>query len=86
MSLIFQPTAALLRLSVLVVLIDASHGFTSSGWGASSCRKPGSCLSALTERQMQFWEDVDEGLNDIEALYASSKSMDIDRVRQFAKR
>lgn len=41
---------------------------------------------ALTERQMQFWEDVDEGLNDIEAFFLSSKGMDIDRVRRFAKR
>jgi hypothetical protein len=35
---------------------------------------------------MQFWEDVDEGLNDIEAFFLSSKGMDIDRVRRFAKR
>ena len=35
---------------------------------------------------MQFWEDVDEGLNDIEAFYQSSKGMDIDRVRRFAQR
>ena len=44
------------------------------------------CQFALTERQMQFWEDVDEGLNDIEAFFVSSKGMDIDRVRRFAKR
>jgi hypothetical protein len=44
------------------------------------------CQFALTERQMQFWEDVDEGLNDIEAFFLSSKGMDIDRVRRFAKR
>ncbi|KAI2491829.1 peptide-aspartate beta-dioxygenase [Fragilaria crotonensis] len=34
---------------------------------------------------MQFWEDVDEGLNDIEAFYQSSKGMDIDRVRRFTQ-
>ncbi|KAI2491635.1 peptide-aspartate beta-dioxygenase [Fragilaria crotonensis] len=34
---------------------------------------------------MQFWEDVDEGLNDIEAFYLSSKGMDIDRVRRFTQ-
>ena len=34
---------------------------------------------------MQFWEDVDEGLNDIELFY-SKKNMDIDRIRAFALR
>jgi len=43
-----------------------------------------SSLSALTERQMQFWEDVDTGLDDVEAFYATN-GLDIDRVRQFAK-
>ena len=43
------------------------------------------CLSALTERQMQFWEDVEEGLDDIENFYAK-KGEDIDRIRQFGRR
>lgn len=42
-------------------------------------------LSALTERQMQFWEDVEEGLDDVEEVYAS-KGQDIDRIRMFGKR
>jgi hypothetical protein len=41
---------------------------------------------ALTERQMQFWEDVDKGLDDIENYFKDKKGQDIDRIRQFAKR
>lgn len=41
-------------------------------------------LGALTERQMQFWEDVDAGLDDIENFYVK-KGQDIDRIRIFAK-
>lgn len=57
---------------------------------ASDCRpnnvqrRTTSSLAALTERQMQFWEDVDTGLNDIENFYAK-KGQDIDRIRTFAK-
>lgn len=40
---------------------------------------------ALTERQMQFWEDVDEGLDDIENFYIKN-GQSIDRIRQFSKR
>ncbi len=43
------------------------------------------CLNALTERQMQFWEDVEEGLDDIES-YFRKKGQNIDRIRQFGKR
>lgn len=43
------------------------------------------CLEALTERQMQFWEDVEEGLDDIEDFYAK-KGQSIDRLRVFGKR
>jgi len=41
-------------------------------------------LSALTERQMQFWEDVDDGLRDIENFYLK-KNQNIDRIRTFSK-
>jgi hypothetical protein len=43
------------------------------------------CLKALTERQMQFWEDVEEGLDDIEEFYAK-KGQNIERIRDFGKR
>ncbi|KAG7370292.1 aspartyl/asparaginyl beta-hydroxylase-like dioxygenase [Nitzschia inconspicua] len=35
---------------------------------------------------MQFWEDVEEGLDDIESFYRKKKGQDIDRIRQFGKR
>lgn len=46
---------------------------------------PSTRLSALTERQMQFWEDVEDGLDDVQNVYAS-KGQDIDRIRTFGKR
>ena len=41
-------------------------------------------LNALTERQQQFFEDVEAGLFDIEAFWLK-KGQDIDRVRRFKK-
>ena len=38
----------------------------------------------LTERQLQFWEDVDKGLDGIESFY-SKRGMSINRVREFAE-
>jgi aspartate beta-hydroxylase len=38
----------------------------------------------LTDRQLQFWEDVDNGLDEIADFY-SRRGMSIDRVRQFAE-
>jgi hypothetical protein len=43
------------------------------------------CLAALSERQMQFWEETEEGLDDIEDFYAK-KDQDIDRIREFGRR
>lgn len=42
-------------------------------------------LHALTERQAQFWDHVDDGLNDIENYYRK-KGGNIDRVRRFGMR
>ena len=39
----------------------------------------------LTDRQLQFWEDVDEGLDDIESFW-EKKNKNIDRIRLFALR
>lgn len=44
-----------------------------------------SSLRALTERQQQFWEDVEDGLDDVEAFY-EKKGGDINRVRRFGMR
>lgn len=43
------------------------------------------CLDALTERQEQFWEDVEEGLDDIEN-YHRERGQNIDRIRRFGVR
>ena len=42
-------------------------------------------LRALTDRQVQFWEDVDSGLNDIEKYY-NKQGLKIDRIRRFGMR
>lgn len=62
------------------ILSSEVHGFLA----APSSIHPSSTLDALTERQLQFWEDVDTGLTDIENFYAK-KGQDIDRIRIFAK-
>lgn len=41
-------------------------------------------LSALTERQQQFWEDVENGLDDLENYY-ESKGQSLDRIRGFGR-
>ena len=37
-----------------------------------------------SERQMQFWEDVDDGLNNVELVF-KEENLDIDRIRNFAQ-
>mmetsp|Transcript_21907 Transcript_21907/g.24932 ORF Transcript_21907/g.24932 Transcript_21907/m.24932 type:complete len:335 (+) Transcript_21907:120-1124(+) len=76
--------------SISILLLAYSfnnvHAFAvkSSLLPVSSGARSGNSLAALTERQMQFWEDVDDRLNDIEVVF-SSKGLDIDRIREFAK-
>lgn len=40
---------------------------------------------ALTERQMQFWEDVDDGLAEMET-YFRKHGQSLERIRKFVKR
>jgi hypothetical protein len=47
----------------------------------------------LSERQMQFWEDVEDGLDDMADFFnakqlqqPNSNHKNIDRIRTFAKR
>lgn len=63
-----------------VTTISAFAVITASSKDAKTWR-----LNALTERQMQFWEDVDDGLDDLERFWAK-QGQDIDRIRTFAKR
>ena len=51
----------------------------------SRCSTRTTSLFALTERQLQFWEDVEEGLDDIESFWLK-KGQDIDRIRKFSLR
>ena len=41
-------------------------------------------LSALTERQIQFWEDVADGIDDMAAYY-ESKGQSLERIRAFGR-
>jgi Aspartyl/Asparaginyl beta-hydroxylase len=85
----------LLLLLLLASLPGQGLGFgsrTSSAASSSSFGRRRSCLhqaaavvAALTERQVQFWEDVDEGLNDIEQFYEKKSGQDIYRIRQFSQ-
>jgi hypothetical protein len=54
--------------------------------GKRLCIPSSSCtqLMALTDRQMQFWEDVEDGLDDIEDFY-NKQGANIDRIRQFGR-
>jgi hypothetical protein len=74
---------------VLLACNLPSHAFVSDihplETRKSSLPTPETYLSALTERQMQFWEDVDAGLDDIENFYAKT-GKGIDRIRVFSKR
>lgn len=74
---------------VLAFILTYTRAFVRT---TSSCRHHAkmsepfcSKLGALTERQMQFWEDVEDGLNDIEVFYAK-RGQNIDRIREFGKR
>ena len=87
-----QPRRPIMRAfgSLLILFVESTRAFVVLPAPTCSSRKlspssDSSLLGALTERQMQFWEDVEEGLDDVEAYYAT-KGMDIDRVRDFGKR
>jgi hypothetical protein len=70
----------------LPLVLACASAFLSTE--SRTTRRPpqNSPLAALTERQQQFWEDVERGLDDIAEFYQSKKGMDIDRIRQFGKR
>jgi hypothetical protein len=70
-----------MRISFLFLLLTQIAAFQPQRVKVRS----NAALDALTERQMQFWEDVEDGLDDIESYWAR-KGFDIDRIRQFGKR
>jgi hypothetical protein len=61
--------------------ITQSHIATA----ASDADTTATIKKPLTDRQLQFWEDVDEGLDDIESFWGK-KNQNIDRIRLFALR
>ena len=87
-----MTTMILFHALVLVVLFAVDSGAWVNNNNAivgNTRRLPQSTTTslgaALTERQLQFWEDVEDGLDDIEAFYAK-KGENIDRIRQFGRR
>eukprot|EP00581_Thalassiosira_minuscula_P007558 CAMPEP_0183703464 /NCGR_PEP_ID=MMETSP0737-20130205/1200_1 /TAXON_ID=385413 /ORGANISM="Thalassiosira miniscula, Strain CCMP1093" /LENGTH=345 /DNA_ID=CAMNT_0025930223 /DNA_START=101 /DNA_END=1138 /DNA_ORIENTATION=+ len=74
-------------LSLLVVSALASyqttHAFQSVQYGRA--RSKLTALNVLTPRQLQFWEDVDDGLDDVEKFY-EAKGQSMERIRTFCQR
>lgn len=84
----------LILLSVLLGGVVHVYGWASVAylgrkWGAGHRDTVGRLLQfrmkVLTDRQLQFWEDVDEGLDEIENFYRKT-GQNIERIRQFSKR
>lgn len=42
-------------------------------------------LRIVKERQMQFWEDVEDGLDAVQSTY-EEEGLDVERIRGFVKR
>lgn len=61
-------------------------------WEASSfqpTRPSSSCstaIAALSPRQLQFWEDVEDGIDDVAKYYETENGQDMVRVREFCSR
>jgi len=71
----------------LVLLLPRTRAFTkTSVFRATAVPQQQHPLQALTERQQQFWEDVESGLDDIERYYREKRGLDIERIRQFGRR
>jgi hypothetical protein len=77
------------QLAVLVLTLAGSvgaflvqHPTTTT---LATTRSSSSLFVALTNRQLQFWEDVEEGLDDIENFF-EKKGQSIERIRKFGKR
>jgi hypothetical protein len=82
--------------SLVILLFFASGVIVSHSWVIASVKelagmdrnhiyKITTACRVLTDRQMQFWEDVDDGLNGIEEFYQKN-GQNILRIREFSKR
>lgn len=74
----------ILKITTAALLLALQYGnVTSFSVPSATTATRGNSLFALTERQMQFWEDVDDVLTDVETTY-SSGDVNIERIRGFA--
>lgn len=72
---------SLVLLFVYTALTHNVQAFQSGVRSVARC----TTLNVLSPRQLQFWEDVDDGLVDIDKFYGA-KGQNIDRIRTFCQR
>ncbi|CAB9512285.1 Aspartate beta-hydroxylase domain-containing protein 2 [Seminavis robusta] len=73
------------RLPSLLLLFAPATAFVPRSPSRGGSSRGSTSLAALSERQQQFWEDVESGLDDIADFYQSKRNLDIDRIRLFGK-
>lgn len=92
-----RPSRSVLLASLCAVVFGVDGGVVAAAFATRSApkksasspraalldpRESSTALSALTERQTQFWEDVEDGLDDVERVYGDGS---IDRIRAFGR-
>jgi hypothetical protein len=76
-----------LKCFVILVLPLSSHSFIPKAANHHRKTRPNAMPRfALTERQMQFWEDVEDGLTEIESCFRKHEGQSLERIRKFAER
>ena len=83
--LLLQSNLHLLLVVATWAFVDRTAAFVPSSFQYGG-RQGVVTLSALTERQMQFWEDVEDGLKDIEDFYQKKEMGNIERIWGFCQR
>lgn len=76
---------SLTLLLVINTLSNEATAFQPGDRSLSLARAKDTALGVLSPRQLQFWEDVDDGLVDIENFY-QAKGQSMDRIRAFCDR
>ncbi|KAL7485933.1 hypothetical protein ACHAW6_011528 [Cyclotella cf. meneghiniana] len=75
-----------LQLLAFSVIFYTTSAFQAKTVLASSRPTRSALQAELTPRQLQFWEDVESGLVDIEKYYESKNGQSMDRIWTFCKR
>ena len=75
--------AFLCAAALLVAPLSTSHGVHAFQSASRSLARRPAALHALSPRQLQFWEDVEDGLEDVAKFY-DGQSME--RIRTFCQR